>query len=75
MKKKIDFYLIISDEEEEKDKGVSCVAQVGITNYSINEKRSVLAMDAVKFVRLLRKEIKRRYWLREQYIHSMAICL
>ena len=50
MRKKIDSYLIISDEEEEKDKGVSCVAQVGITNYSINEKRSVLAMDAVKFI-------------------------
>ena len=38
MRKKIDSYLIISNGEEEKDKGISCVARVGITNYDINEK-------------------------------------
>ena len=37
MRKKIDSYLIISNGEEEKDKGVSCV-RVEITNYSINGK-------------------------------------
>lgn len=50
MRKKIDSYLIISNGEEEKDKGVSCV-RMGITNYSINEKRSVLVMDAAKFIK------------------------
>lgn len=50
MRKKIDSYLIIGDGEKEKDKDASYVAQVGITNYSINEKRSILAMDAVKFI-------------------------
>ena len=50
MRKKIDSYLIISNGEEEKDKGVSCV-RMGITNYGINEKRSVLVMDAVKFIK------------------------
>lgn len=50
MRKKIDSYLIISNEEEEKDKDASYVARIGIADYSINEKRSVLAMDAVKFI-------------------------
>ena len=50
MRKKIDSYLIISNGEEEKDKGISCVARIGIDNYSINEKGSMLVMDAVKFI-------------------------
>lgn len=50
MRKKIDSYLIISNGEEEKDKDFFRVARIGITNYSINEKRSVIAMDAVKFI-------------------------
>ena len=48
MRKKIDSYLIISNGEEEKDKGVSCVVRIGIDNYGINEKGSMLVMDAVK---------------------------
>lgn len=57
MRKKIDSCLIISNGEEEKDKGVSCVARVGIDNYSINEKKECISDGCCEVYRGAKKNV------------------